>query len=654
MTSNRHTLQPLFDDLLVSRQLHDMDALIVDLFAGAGGASSGLKTGLGRPISVAVNHNPKAISVHERNCPETRHYLSDVFEVDPLEATQGRPVDVLWASPDCRSYSPAKGSAPINQGLRALPWVVPRWIAQTRPRFVIMENVKAISTSWGPLIAKRKGGAVQRDKRGRILLKPDPHPKRKNRHWKRFVASIERLGYHVEWKELNAADYGAPTTRKRLFLIASRDHEPFTWPEPTHAPASDPRVLSGELQPWVGVHTVLQFHLEAKSILDPTRPTILADNSLRRIAIGTYQHILNAEQPYIVPSGAHALLVNNHDNAPAPLGAPSPTITTQHNRLQLLTAHGLTYHKNHPGRDVREPLATITAGGQPARPSTGNPFGLSTQRWVTAGNVYSAAFISKYYSDAATTTGARRNPNAHCIPVHDPAATITTVDHHSLAQAKLLPTLNIAALNTYYGGEQGRNRSSGLDAPMPTQTTANRHALINAACIIRQFGQSTANSATDPLGTIVSSGQSKSTLMTTALHDPLRGLTPDERTRAQAIHDLVIAHCPEARQYSQNGQALGRIIGDKICIIRDITLRMLAPQELKRAQGFPDSYVLDEDGHGKPLTRDTQVKLIGNSVPPPFAHAIAGQLAPLLARPATPRPLPTWLQQRRAGRHAAD
>lgn len=610
----------LFGNIHVTHTLHENtgEAINVDLFAGGGGATSGLKRGLNQKIHVAVNHNVVAISAHRRNNTGTRHYHSDVFEVDPLEATGGRPVNVLWASPDCTSFSPAKGAAPIRRGLRALPWVVPRWAAAVRPRFIVMENVSAISTTWGPLVAKRdKSGNVQRDKNGRMLLTPSKHPKKRNRHWQRFVAALERLGYHVEYRELNAANYGAATTRKRLFLVASRDHEAFEWPQPTHAPASDPRVLAGELLPWVGVDTAIDFRNTGRSIFDPTRSAPLKPDSLMRVAIGVSRHILNTEDPYIIKTPAKdapdlqagTLVVANHDNAPAALNAPAPTITTQGNRLNLVTAHGLTYHKGHPGRDLRLPIATITAGGTPARPSTGNPFGLAAQHWERVGAVPETArapFISKQY-------GLARNRNGHSISVRQPAGTITTVDHHAAVQVTL------AAMNTYYGGVQGQTRSNTPREPTRPQTTSNRHALTSAPAT----GHVSFAAALD-------------------------SLTGEEKARAQAVHDLITRLVPESAPFSVEGRALGRMIQGQAYVLKDITMRMLEPGELKIAQGFDPNYNLELDDQGKPLNKDAQVKLIGNSVPPPFAEAIGKQLRVLLEGPHTPRAQPEWLQRRRA------
>lgn len=585
----------------------------VDLFAGGGGASDGIHQALGRAPAVAVNHNPRAIGVYSRNNPDARAYLTDVREVNPVEATQGRSVRILWASPDCRSYSPAKGAAPINQKLRALPWIVPYWIAAVRPRFVIMENVPAIAQHWGPLVAKRDAtGQVKRDTKGRPQLIPSAHPRKKNRTWKRFIATLERLGYQVHYTSLCAADYGAPTTRERLFLVASRDHEAFEWPAPTHAPADDPRVLRGELLPWEPIHRVLDFTRPAESVIHRKKPVV--HNTRYRVSVGIYRHVLLSDAPFILPGTgdvqASSILVNNHRNAPSRPDQPAPTITTQHNRLQLVTAHGAMYRAQHPGRDLRQPCPTITAGGVPARPSTGNPIGLAAQHWL--GAPLTCAFLSMYYS-----ADKRRTPGAHTHPVTKPAGTITTVDHHGVAAVTCAP-LNAHALLTYYGGAQGLDRSRTLQDPMPTQTSGNRHALLSTH-----------------LGSVNHA-------------DPLAHLSAEERASAQTLHDMVLEHVPDAAAFSYHGRALIRGFGEQQYVLTDATLRLLHPDELKLAQGFRPDYVLHENHLGERNANDVQVKLIGNSVPPHLARAICAAIKPHLDQPARPRPLPTWLAQRRA------
>lgn len=270
----------------------------VELFAGAGGAGWGLARGLGRPITRAVNHNPVALDVYRQNHHKTSTYISDVFEVDPRQTVQGRAVELLWASPDCTSFSVSKGGKPINRRLRMLPWSTLPWLAHTRPKWFITENVCELTTTWGALVAKRdRDGKVMYDK-GDMLLVPSRHPRKRNRHWRHFIAATQRLGYHVEYRTLNAADYGAATTRKRLFLIASRDTTFIPWPEATHAHPSDPRVQSGQLQRWQTAHDILDYTLPTTSIFERRKPLI--ETTMRRIAQGLCLHTLRTGDPFLV------------------------------------------------------------------------------------------------------------------------------------------------------------------------------------------------------------------------------------------------------------------------------------------------------------------------------------------------------------------
>ncbi|MDR6218249.1 DNA cytosine methyltransferase [Deinococcus soli (ex Cha et al. 2016)] len=341
------------------------ELVIVDLFAGAGGASTGYEQALGVNISVAVNHSPDAIETHTLNHPGTRHYLTDVFEVDPLEATGGRSVDLLHASPDCTTYSSAKGAAPVRRKLRSLPWVALRWLGTVRPRFMVMENVSEIMTDWGPLVARRDatGKAVMIPRvndRGQPVTGPDGtplleqqltntrHPKKRNRHWKTFLAQIRRLGYHVEHRVLCAADYGAATTRERLFIIASRDHDVIPWPEQTHAAPHDPRVQAGELLPWVGVESAIDFSVPTRSVFGRARP--LADTTLRRVAQGLVRHHLKGEA-YLITANHGSVTFRGQSVA-----APMATITAAHD------AHGLISALSSHGGHVRAWPSDIISG----------------------------------------------------------------------------------------------------------------------------------------------------------------------------------------------------------------------------------------------------------------------------------------------------
>ena len=267
---------------------------IVDSFAGGGGASTGIELATGRVVDIAINHDPDAILMHKTNHPHTTHYQASVWDVDPLEVTHGSPVGLLWASPDCKHFSKAKGGKPVEKKIRGLAWIVLRWAGTVRPRVIILENVEEFQT-WGPV---RKGKPVK---------------KLSGQTFHKWLGQLEALGYTVEWRELVAADYGAPTTRKRFFLIARCDGRPIVWPEPTHAPADSPEVKAGLKKPWRSAAEIIDWSLPAPSIfaskeeirerygVAAVRP--LAKNTMRRVARGVDKFVIKSATPFIVPTG---------------------------------------------------------------------------------------------------------------------------------------------------------------------------------------------------------------------------------------------------------------------------------------------------------------------------------------------------------------
>lgn len=462
--------------------------LIVDLFAGGGGASVGIEMALGRMVDVAVNHDPAALAMHRINHPQTYHDRSDVFEVDPHEITQGRPVGLLWASPDCTFFSKALGGKPIRSAekkRRALAWVVKRWAGQVRPRVIMLENVEEFQ-EWGPLVGP-----------------PDrlrPCPRKKGTRFRAFVGSLERMGYRVEWRELRACDYGAPTIRKRLFVIARSDGRPIVWPEPTHGPETGrPHRTAADCIDWsTPMPSIFLTPEEARDwaraqraagheIGTPRRP--LAEATMRRIARGVMKFVVENPRPFIV---------NLAQRGPReyPLDQPLRTQHAGGNAFALVNAF-LTQNNggfyDGAGRDLREPMSTV----------------------------------------------------------------LNTGSHQSLVYA---------FLQKYYGAGTGQE----LGEPMHTIPTLDRFGLV----------------------TVEVDGQSY--------------------------------------------------------VIRDIAMRMLTPRELYRAQGFPDSYTIDRGADGRKLTKAEQVRMVGNSVCPPIAAALARANVPdLIARDEALR---HWPPLRRAVR----
>ena len=318
--------------------------LIVDNFAGGGGASTGIELATGRSVDIAINHDPAAIAMHRANHPSSKHYCENVWDVDPVEACAGRPVGLAWFSPDCKHFSKAKGGKPVEKAIRGLAWVAIRWAKLVRPRVIILENVEEFTT-WGPLIGNR------------------PDPMRKGQTFRRFVHALKRYGYRVEWNELRACDYGAPTIRKRFFLIARCDGLPIVWPEPTHGDPSTLFVASGILHPWRTAAEIIDWTIPCPSIYDRKKP--LCENTMRRIARGLRKFVLEHPQPYIVDDHIAPFLIQYHTEQSGKevrgqaLDKPLMTADSS-NRYGLVTALLIKYYGQGEGQSLREPLHTIT------------------------------------------------------------------------------------------------------------------------------------------------------------------------------------------------------------------------------------------------------------------------------------------------------
>ena len=327
--------------------------LIVDNFAGGGGASTGIELATGYSVDIAINHDPEAIRMHKANHPNTKHYCEDVWQVDPVKACNGHPVGLAWFSPDCKHFSKAKGGKPKDKNIRGLAWVACRWAGLVRPRVIMLENVEEFRT-WGPL---NRGHHPIKAKQGKTFEK--------------FVQQLNDLGYEVQFRELVAADYGAPTMRKRFFLIARCDGKPIIWPEPTHAPSDSEAVKAGLLKPYVGAYTQLDFSLPCPSIFDTSeeikekygiravRP--LAPKTMERIARGLKKFVLDNPEPFIIQC--------NHGGERRPNGIrePMPTITGKHGyeiAVPKLAPYLSVNRENHFGSDMREPIHTVTSNNQ--------------------------------------------------------------------------------------------------------------------------------------------------------------------------------------------------------------------------------------------------------------------------------------------------
>lgn len=373
-----------------------MHELIVDNFAGGGGASTGIEMATGRPVDIAINHDPAAITMHRANHPDTEHYCESVWDVDPREVTRGRPVALCWLSPDCTHFSKAKGGKPRDKNIRGLAWVALRWAATVRPRVIILENVEEFQ-EWGPL-----------DKNGY------PIETQKGRTFRTFINALRRQGYEVDWRELRACDYGAPTIRKRFFLIARSDGHPIVWPAPTHGDPKSPAVRAGRLKPWQTAAEIIDWSLPCPSIFDSSDEILrkygiravrpLAENTLRRIGLGVWKFIVNNSEPFIAPVSWQA---GEHSGPVAAFLAKYHTETTANPRGQTLDRPLLT-------QDTSNRFALITANLQLAEEP--NP---------DADRVY--AFLIAYYGSSI----------GHGLD--EPLGTVVTKDRFGLVMVKGTP-----------------------------------------------------------------------------------------------------------------------------------------------------------------------------------------------------------------------
>ena len=354
--------------------------LIIDNFAGGGGASTGIEQAVGRSVDIAINHNPRAVAMHKVNHPHTTHYCESVWDVDPRTVTAGRPVGLGWFSPDCRHFSKAKGKKPVSKQVRGLAWVVMKWAGTVQPRVIMLENVEEFLT-WGPLIENERGELF-------------PDPTRKGQTFKAFVKAIQRQGYAVDWQELRACDYGAPTTRKRLFMVARCDRQPIVWPDATHGPG---------LLPYRTAADIIDWSLPCPSIFGRNRP--LADNTLRRIAEGIKRFITQHPKPFLVAKDGKLVapyLVPRYGERPGQTprtidtSQPLPTIVSTGNHGQLVVAFLAKHYSGVTGHTMCRPIGTITSTDHHSlvtahlHPDLNLPAGVGE-------HVY--AFLVKYYSE---------------------------------------------------------------------------------------------------------------------------------------------------------------------------------------------------------------------------------------------------------------
>lgn len=408
--------------------------IIVDNFAGGGGASTGIEMATGRSVDIAINHDEAAIAMHKANHPETEHYCESVWDIDPQKVVKGRPVGLAWFSPDCKHFSKAKGGKPVEKGIRGLAWVAVRWAIAVRPRVIMLENVEEFKT-WGPLLEDGK-----------------PDPDKKGKTFESFVKALKVLGYEVDYTELKASDYGAPTIRKRFFLIARCDGQPIVWPEPTHGDPESDGVKAGKLMPWRTSAEIIDWSRPCPSIFNRKKP--LVENTLRRIARGIQRFVLENPQPFIVRIGQTGF---GGDRLQYKIDQPLTTITTKAEHLLVTPVIARQFGQS-IGHPVDEPLGTITAGG-----------GGKSQ--------LVAAFLSKYYGE---TSPSEVRGHESGEPLH----TISTANRFALVTSHLIQSVSEPSegrvkevqvfLLKYYGAGIGQD----VREPLHTVPTKDRFGLV--------------------------------------------------------------------------------------------------------------------------------------------------------------------------------
>lgn len=535
--------------------------IITDSFAGGGGASTGIALALGRGPDVAINHDPEAVAMHRMNHPGTQHFCQNIWQIDPEDAVRGRPVGLAWFSPDCKHFSKAKGGAPVKRNIRDLAWTVVLWAQRVRPRVICLENVEEFKT-WGPL---GEDGQPLRDKAGDTFVQ--------------WIAALRRLGYRVEYRGLRASDYGAPTIRKRLFVIARCDGLPIVWPAQTHGARTDPDVIAGRKLPCRVAADIIDWSLPCHSIFltreegraaGVNRP--LAEKTLTRIAKGIQRFVIEAGEPFIVSYAQHG---GNSRSGLEPLHTLTASPKDQNQIILptlIQTGYGERAGQSPRCLDLAKPLGTVVAGG--------GKHGLV------------AAHVTKF---SENSTGHRPDEPLHTVMAGAP--------RHGIVAAFLAQ---------HNSGAVGHSASS----PLSTLTQRGSQQAVVAAHMLNLKGfERSAAGADEPLRSITAGGLHAAEVRAFLIKYYGAGI-------GQGVDEPV--HSVTTRDRF----GLVTIAGED-WQIADIGMRMLSARELYRAQGFPDDYIIDRGLFGaddapeeKLITKTAQIRMCGNSVCPDLARAI--------------------------------
>lgn len=689
-----------------------MREIIVDNFAGGGGASTGIEMAIGRSVDIAINHDPNAVAMHTTNHPDTLHYCESVFDVNPQLATAGRPVGLAWFSPDCRHFSKAKGSKPVEKEIRGLAWIVIRWALAVRPRVMMLENVEEFKT-WGPLIVSADGGQRPDPERAGETFEafcgmlsggiPAGHPALVECCEFLGIAAdgmqaqqlVAGLGYAVDYRELSACDFGAPTIRKRFFMVMRCDGVPVTWPEVTHADPKSPAVQAGKLAPWRTAAECIDWSIAAPSIFGRKKP--LAENTLKRIARGIQRFVLDNPTPFIVKCN-HTSTRSGYDCFRGQsLNEPLQTITKKHG-YAIAVPHLTKFRTGATGQEVTEPVPTITAGTSKRPGGNGHALGMVEAALTPflAGNGGSeyqakprplekpahtilkqsracvvAPVIARQFGastghradePSATITaggggksqlvmttliqmgyGERPGQEPRVLQLDNPLGTVT-------AGGNKFATVS-AFLAKHYGGNYA-GPGVGLDEPAHSVTTVDHHAVVAAHLMVNNTGHP-GGVVDQPTHTITTGNHHAAV---TSHLVKLRGTCRDGQRTDQPMPTITAGgtHVGEVKtmlavdgydeQRAQQALAFlreycgpdstGLVTLDGVVYrIVDIGMRMLQPHELYRAQGFPEWYIIDQDFRGVKYAKDKQVARCGNAVPPPFAEALVRANLPELCQP---------------------
>lgn len=566
-----------------------VDEIIVDNFAGGGGASTGIELATGRRVAIAINHDPDAIRMHRTNHPYTEHLQASVWDVDPVAECRGRPVGLAWFSPDCKHFSKAKGAAPVDRKIRGLAWITLRWAGKVRPRVIILENVEEFQT-WGPV---RRGKPVK---------------KLAGTTFRKFISQLEALGYTVEFRELVAADFGAPTSRKRFYMIARCDGKPIVWPKPTHS-----KTGADGLPKWRSAAEIIDWSLPCPSVFD-TKAEIMERYGLkavRPLAKNTMRRIIRGVDKFTVRSGKPFIVQQKFQNAAQNIEKPLTTVTAvgAHELCKpLLAPVTVTNTSNSVGATVGEPMNTVRTGGG-------------------GGQMLVTPFLSE----------CNHSGGGHFAPVGDAYKTITARHTGGIVAPSLIQ---------YHTEQTESVRASGLGAPINTVDASNRYGLT-CENLVEYYTGGRPLDITDAMHTVTSHDREavvaahvvkfKGDDLGNGMNEPMQTVTTSAGEFAVCKAYLAkmrggdnFGHWPEIRALLNEycgymlaeDEVLLLEISGTLYYVADIGLRMLSPRELYNAMGFPADYIIDHDYLGNEYKKSAQVARCGNAVCPPMATAL--------------------------------